>query len=298
MSQFFAYSQAAYVHQMRRFLGQRHPAQELLVRHRPEGSQGRAPNYPPEVVAVLEQAVNDKAATCEAADTAFCERLQWACDYAGVKDSALARALGVSRQLVSGWKRGAYHPARLDALAEELNVSRAWLQHGGEHSLLACSHIGARVGEEGLKYREELYGGTLEAIEDVLEEQDEYQVNACLEQIVLEDARLSRLARRAGGRWLLRDGAMLFVPWVPIYKHELTHRHWPDEVEAIIDEELERHGTVYAAWQAIKQCCKDKGLAYPQKISLYKRVEKSRHRLAEFGADAELSESIASNQGQ
>lgn len=159
MSQFFAYSQAAYVHQMRKFLGQRHPAQKLLVRHRPEGSQGRAPNYPPEVVAALEQAVNDKAATCEAADTAFCERLQWACDYAGVKDSVLARALGVSRQLVCGWKRGAYHPARLDALAEVLNVPRAWLQLGGEHSLLACSHIGARVGEEGLKYREELYGG-------------------------------------------------------------------------------------------------------------------------------------------
>jgi hypothetical protein len=91
---------------------------------------------------------------------------------------------------------------------------------------------------------------------------------------------------------------MLFVPWVPIYKHELTHRHWPDEVEAIIGEELERHGTVYAAWQAIKQRCKEKGLAHPQKISLYKRVEKSCHRLAEFGADAELADSIAPYQGK
>lgn len=296
MTQFFAYGQAAYVYQMRKFLGRRHPALKLLDRHRPEGSQGRAPNFPPDVIAELEEAVNQKAEACEAPDTVFSERLQWACDYAGISDAKLARALGVSRQVVGGWRKGAYLPSRLDALAEQLNVPRAWLQYGGQQHLRACSQIGARVGNDELAYREKLYSKVIEAVQDVPDDRDEYSVNACLEQIVMETQEFSILARRAGGRWLMRDGEMLFVPWIPMYEHELTRRHWPDDVEAIISEELGKHDSVYSAWKDIKTRCKELGLAHPQKISIYKRIERQRQRQADFGVDATQANSM--NVGQ
>ncbi len=292
MSQFFAQSQSIYIAQMRQFLGRRHPAVKALARYRPEGTQGRGSNLPPEAIAELETAVNQKAAACEALDTAFSERLEWACDYAGIGDATLAR------QLVGGWKKGAYFPSRLDGLATQLNVSKAWLQYGGEDKLTACCHVGVRVGEEMKQYKEQLYGKTIEALEGASEGTPEHQVNARLEQLYIEWPDYATLCRRAGGRWLVHAAALLFVPWQPVFKHQLARRFWPDEVEAIIAEELDKHDSVYAAWKAVEQRCKELGLAHPQKISLYKRAEKLRQRLAEFGADAELARSIAPSQGK
>jgi hypothetical protein len=96
---------------------------------------------------------------------------------------------------------------------------------------------------------------------------------------------LGILARRAGGRWQIAQGQLEFAPWICLIDADagLTRRFWTDEVEDIINKELAEKHTVYAAWQSLAQRCSEKGLEFPQKITLYKRLNRLRKLKDKFG---------------
>lgn len=287
MTQFFAYTQSEYVRQMRKFLGHHHPAVKALKKERAAGALGRIPNYSNDIIRMLEEAVNETAGRCEASDTSFKERLGLALSYTGFKDAALARQLGVCRQVVSGWRCGAWKPSRLDGLAVTLNVPVAWLQNGGEEYLPANSHLGVRVGNDSLLYRESLYSLTINAIQDISDDAAFDVINSAINEMLFKDPAMSKLARQAGGAWLIQEGNLAFVPWKPIAEHGLSRRVWSDKVEAIISDALSQHDSVYAAHRAIKEACDLIGEPHPKKISLYKRLERQRSREAAFGLNQE-----------
>lgn len=292
MSQFFAYTQPEYVRKMCKFLGRTHPTVKLLQRERPEGAKGRASNYPFGIIQELENATNETACRCEAYDTTFRERLSIACAYVGLHNAALARQLGVSRQLISGWRSGAYMPKRVDTLAKVLDVPVAWLHYGGEEYLSVHSHLGVRVGKESLLYRENLYGLTLDAIRDVSDDAGVGSMNDFINKALCEDPEMSKISRRSGGRWLVQEGSLVFVPWCPIRAHGLSRRYWSDAVEVVVENALAKHQSVYSAYQEIKQTCEAMGESFPKKITLYKRLANERLRGGAFGMNKEQVEKL------
>ena len=91
--------------------------------------------------------------------------------------------------------------------------------------------------------------------------------------------------------------ALLFAPWDPIPDHGLSRRYWSDEVETIIKEELSASPSVYGAWHALRDRCKAKGLTeYPKLISLHKRLDKEKERVARYGVN--LNEMVAGSVSQ
>lgn len=254
--------------------------------------KGRLPRsaYEGEQVAALEEAVNQKSARCESTDTTVGERFRLARDYLGLTDSDVARGVGVSRELVRRWGKDMHPPSKMNELATVLNVPVDWLAHGGEQYLPANSHLGVRVGEEAKLWREQVYSLTLEAISELPDgaDQDEDYIRAYIEWAVHNKPALSVAARRAGGRWQLVNGSLLFSPWVPIPEHGLSRRYWSDEVEAMVQEELANQPTVYRAWEELRRRCEAMGLSedeFPKRISLHKRVEKEKARAEKFGVD-------------
>lgn len=300
MSQFDRYTTTEYVEGLRVFLNMKKQGflQEAgLVRRKPGEHKGRLPGYPAEAVVALEDAVNAKAARCEATDTTLGERLRLARDYLGLGDAQIARQLGVSRELVRRWGENIHYPTpeRLVQLAEALNVPEAWLVNGGGHNLSANSHIGVRVGEEAKTWREHLYSLELQVIAEIPDDADVAYAQAYIEDAVFSRPDLVQAARCAGGRWQSVGAALLFAPWVPIPEHGLSRRYWSDEVEAMIQEEMATKPSVYGAWHALKKRCEALGLEYPKLISLHKRVEKERERAERYGVDlnAMVAESVA-----
>jgi DNA-binding transcriptional regulator YiaG len=264
-----------------------------------EQRKGRLPKYPEAPVKALQEMVNQKSARCEAPDTTVGERYKLARDYMGLNDAQVSRELGVSRELVRKWGLDVHRPSNMEALATLLNVPQPWLEEGGEQNLPANSHLGVRVGEEALKWREELYGLTEVVISELPDGADQAYAQAAIEWAVFQNFELARAARRAGGRWQIviqnQQSTLLFSPWVPIPEHGLSKRFWSDEVEAIIQEEL-ADKTVYGAWEAMRQRCEAMGLGpdqYPKRISLHKRAEKDRIRAERFGVD--LNEMVAAS---
>jgi DNA-binding transcriptional regulator YiaG len=250
--------------------------------------KGRLPKYPEEAVKALQVKVNEKSARCEAPDTTVGERYRLARDYMGLNDAQVSRELGVSRELVRKWGLNVHRPSNMEALATLLNVPQAWLEEGGEHNLPANSHLGVRVGEEALYWREQLYGLTQVFVSELPDGADESYAQAAIEWEVFATFELAQAARRAGGRWQIVSNTLLFSPWVPIPEHGLSKRFWTDDVEAIIQEELATKPSVYGAWEAMRQRCEAMGLGpddYPKRISLHKRAEKDRIRAERFGVD-------------
>ena len=283
MSQFFSYTQPEYVRKLCKFLGRTHPAVKSLKVERPRGLKGRTPNYSETSIQSLEQAVNDLASRCEAPDTSFKQRFSLACAYSGLKDSTIARMLGVSRQALGWWRAGACLPSRLECLAEVLDVPIDWLRCGVEGHLPASSHLGVRVGDASLEYRERLYGITFDAIQNVDDDARTDDINNAIVACLLYSPEMKKLSRRSGGRWLLQQGNLVFAPWRPIREHGLARRKWSDTVEAVIESALKRHRSVYSAFQEVQCKCEELGEKYPQKISLYKRIAAERARLSRFG---------------
>lgn len=306
MSQFDKYTTAEYVEGLRVFLNvkkQNFQREAGLVRDPESKRRGRLPGYPAEAVAQLEDAVNEKAARCEAPESTIGERYRIARDYLGLTDSQVARELGVSRELVRRWGENIHRPTCLPQLAELLNAPLAWLEDGGEQNLPANSHIGVRVGEQALLWREQLYSMTLQVIADLPDEADVQQAQAFIEQAVFNQPEMAQAARRAGGRWQTVGATLLFAPWIPIEEHGLTRRYWSDEVETIINEELASKPSIYGAWEAMKARCEAMGLdktQYPARISLHKRIEKEKLRAEKFGVDlnAMVAESVAACSSQ
>ncbi|GBG14376.1 diguanylate phosphodiesterase [Novimethylophilus kurashikiensis] len=299
MSQFDKYTTAEYVEGLRVFLNikkQGFQREAGLVRDPGTKRKGRLPSYPQEAIKLLEDEVNKKAALCESATTTFGERFRIARDYLGYNDSQVARQLGVSRELVRRWGENIHRPSCVPELAELLQVPLDWLEYGGEEYLPANSHIGVRVGEENLLWREQLFGMTLDVVAELPDDVDVPQAQAYIEDAVFTRYDLAHAARRAGGRWQTVGATLLFSPWIPIKEHGLMRRYWSDEVEAIISEELDLNQTVLAAWEAVKARCEALGLSseqYPKLISLHKRIEKERTRAETFGVD--LNDMIAAS---
>lgn len=256
---------------------------------------GRLPVYPEEAIRALEVEVNKKAARCEATDTTLIERFHLARDYAGLNDSDVARGLGVSREYVRQWGLGVGRPTDLAKLAEVVRAPLAWLERGGEENLPANSHIGVRVGDESKKYRETLFGMTTQLVVEMPDTADLGQAQAFIERRVFDTPELAKIARRAGGRWQVAGGKLLFSPWIYLSDYTgLRRRFWTDEVEKIIQEELVNSDSVYGAWSAMERRCKELGLTeYPQRITLHKRVEKEKALQERFGID--LNEMVAAS---
>lgn len=287
MSQFDCYTNTQYVQVLRRFL--KLPKANFLrttgLTDIPAaGRKGRLPRYSDAAVQALEDCVNAKARRAEkSSSTNVGERYVIARDYLGASNSEVARLIGVSRELTRLWSAGMHRPSDLVALANTLDVPVTWLEFGGEESLPADSHIGVRVGFEALHYREQLYGMTTAILADIPYDAGEGQIQELIEQSVMNSPVIAKLARRAGGRWQLVGGTLLFSPWVPIQEHGLARRYWSDEVEAMIEEELSRKSSVYGAWHALKFRCEERGLKYPKLVSLRKRKGKARERAEKFG---------------
>lgn len=284
MSQFFAYAQPEYIRKLRKFLGRSHPVVRLLKREGRTGAKGRAPNHSEAIIRLLEKAVNELAIRCEAPDSTFQERFFIASRYAGIKDVQLAKLLGVSRQAVSGWRTGVSMPSRLDALATALDVPVVWLQRGGKDFLPPNSHVGVRVGCEARTCRERLLALSQGVVSRQIDNwSTTSKLNAAIDALISSDNELGHLARQAGGRWLIHDGNLVFVPWQPIEAHGLSRRDWSDAVERLIESALVDHHSVYAAFRQIKQQCEALGEDYPKIVTLYKRVSRQREREAKFG---------------
>lgn len=290
MSQFDRYTTSEYVEALRSFLdiSKRNFLREYGLVDAEEQRKGRAPKYPEAPIKALEALANQKAARAEAADSTVGERFRIARDYMGYTDAQVARDLGVSRELVRRWGENIHRPTTMAAIAEYLNVPQAWLEDGGEETLPAHSHVGVRVGDEALMWREQLYGLTQKVLVDLPDGSDESYAQAFIEWSVFNKFELAQAARRAGGRWQIVSNTLLFSPWVPIPEHGLSKRFWSDAVEQIIQEELANKPSIYGAFEAMRARCEAMGLGpdeYPKRISLHKRVEKERNRAERFGVD-------------
>lgn len=296
MSLFDRYTSAEYVEAMRAFLGisRRNFMRDAGFAATRNKEKGRLPKYAEEPLRALEEKVNAKAARCEALDSTFGERLTIARDYAGFSDADIAKALGVSREIVRRWGDNINRTTRTGELAQVLSVPQAWLEQGGEYNLPANTHLGVRVGEEAKQFREHLYGLTQAMLAELPDEVTESYAQAYIEWAIFNRFELAQAARRAGGRWQIVSNRLLFSPWMPIQERGLTRRYWTDEVESIIQEELAAKPTVFGAWAAIDARCKAMGLSqdeYPKRITLHKRIEKERERAEQFGVD--LNEVVA-----
>ena len=290
MSQFDRYTTTAYVEALREFMGFSKNSflrDHGFIKDTDEPRRGRLPRYDEEPVRALELLVNEKARHAETAQT-FEERYRVARDYKAMSDNGVAQALGVSRELVRRWGIAQQRCTKIKELANLLDVSAEWLEEGGEHNLAASTHIGVRVGDESKALREELFGLTQSLVAELPEGSDEQYSQAYIEWKIHNDAELAKVARRAGGRWQILEGLLLFSPWIPIPEHGLSRRNWSDQVEQMIQEELAAKPTVYGAWAALRDRCRALGLSedeYPKKISLHKRVEKDRQRAEQFGVN-------------
>lgn len=305
MSQFDKYTEAERVEALRVFLKLPKPGfqRELgLVKNPEEKRVGRLPGYDENGLREIERRANEKSALAEASGTSMGDRILLARDFKGFSDSDIAKApqLDVTRELVRRWRENINRPpeARLAALAVVLDVPVAWLVHGGAENLPANSHLGVRVGDEALLWRETLYSMVLPVVAELDDEVDDSYAQAYIEHAIMTRPELAQAARRAGGRWQVVGGALYFAPWVPIEEHGLSRRFWSDKVEAIIEEELVAKPSIYGAWHAMKARCEAMGLSekeYPKKISLHKRVEKERARAEQFGVNLNpmIAQSVA-----
>lgn len=191
----------------------------------------------------------------------------------------------VSRELVRRWGQNLHPPRgeRLERLAELLQVPKSWLLTGCVDDLGADSHVGVRVGAEALHWREVLYSLTHRVLEKTDDDSQDEDFVEAINRALVGSSDLRNAARRAGGRWQVIDGRLFFAPWVPLEVGPLTRRYWSEETEAIIEEELARHPSTYAAWGAIRARCEAADLSYPQRVSLHKRLQKVRDHVERYG---------------
>lgn len=289
MTMFYRHTKGEYIEALRIFL---HAPKQTFKRRfgftnesTRRGSPG--PRYPVDAMLKVEHAANAKAARVEAPDTQLAERYLIARDYMGMSNTDVARAIGVSRELARRWGIGKNRPTALPALAQLLNVPPAWLEFGGEHHLPADTHLGIRVGDESRSARESLFALTTDALTGPSESEvdDDDAARVLIELAVKSRPDMARHARHAGGRWQVIYGRLQFAPWVPIPKPELSRSLWCDEVEEMITAELATRKSVRGAWQALKSHCEAHGLAYPKRITLYKRIAKVKEFSEKFGVD-------------
>ena len=284
MSQFDEYSADKYAEKLRSFINNK---QEFPIGYtglkdeNNEKQSGVVAKNSAETIANLEKLANEKAKQAEANDSTLNERLQIAKDYKSFSDADIAGLMGVSHDVVRLWEEDVQVPSDITTLARVLDVPAIWLECGGEMHLPANSHIGVRVGRESLMYRESLYAKTIELIPGIPRNSGLDYAQAFIEYQLTTNQSLSKIARRAGGRWQVMSGTLIFAPWVLIEQpHHVTCKLWPDEVETMIAEELATKTTVYGAWSSLKARCEALGISkdqFPSIISLHKRLERKRN---------------------
>lgn len=244
---------------------------------------GKPRRYPRAAVEYLEGLVNAKAAECEGTDTDFARRLRLAMDYKHMSDAVLGRALGVSRAAVSLWGSGKNEPAahRVDLIAQVLEVPVDWLMLADVDCLPADSHLGVRVGDAAVFWRDELRSMTNDLAGN---QADEEVFNANVERLCVESSEVRQAARRAGGRWLLIAGELMLVQWQALEPEGLQRRYWSDEVEDKLEEiSCDTELSLIARWRELKRWCDSRGYECPKPITLYKRADKFRVHQTRFG---------------
>jgi transcriptional regulator with XRE-family HTH domain len=290
MCKFQSNHKSRYVQNLRKFLRIKKENFSIVAGLRKEPKQrGKLPAYSDAAISALEDAANKKAAQCEVSTTTIGERYKLARDYKGCTDSDVAREFMLSRELVRRWGIDLNRPTKVEKLAKYLDVPVNWLENGDVRSLPANSHIGVRVGKEAYIYREEIYAMTISALMSLSTEASTADIQMHIENIVMSKPLFSEAARRAGGRWQLVNDNLYFAPWISFPQPGLSRRYWSDEVEAIIEEELAKKQSVYAAWHAIQCRCEIEGFDYPKMISLHKRIERSRKWSEKFGIDFNMT---------
>lgn len=285
MSMFQAYETACHIEKLRKFLGIPRAGfvEQYGLREQAEKEQGRLPRIAPETLAELHGLVNAQAAVADAEDSTFAQRLSLAMAYINMTPTTLGRNCGVSREAARRWCIDATPTVSIELIAEAVQAPAKWLEVGGAGNLPADSHLGLRVGDLALQLREELYAATLPLIVELPDDATDVQMMANIEEAVNARPELARLARQSGGRWQVVGGHLLFAPWQPLPEKPPTRSPWPLETEAIIEEELARCHSIYAAHKAIQARCEAARLPYPQRISLHKRIDRNRDRVVRFG---------------
>lgn len=165
----------------------------------------------------LEEQVNEKSAKADDIGLSKADRIRLACDYLGLDGTAVLQQInGEDFDLEECDSKclGAAAPW----LENRLKVPLDWIASGEPELLRADSHIGLLVGEAAIAARERLYGLTLSWLAAALEE-DEGELGGILERMVFDDPDMALLARKAGGRWVLAAGGLLFEPWQETFKH-------------------------------------------------------------------------------
>jgi transcriptional regulator with XRE-family HTH domain len=230
---------------------------------------------------------NAKSSSAEKIDSSFGERLLLAQAYLNMSSVKVARNLGVSRELVRRWRiNKSRFLGDLSQLATLLNVPAKWLQFGGEEHLPANSHLGQRLGVQREDAKELLYSQTMSLISILPDDATENELMRAIELNIFASPSLSRLARRAGGRWQIQGGKLLFSPWTPPpKKQQRIGKAWPIVTEDIIREELALKRSIYGAYSEIKARCENLGLVYPARITLHKRASSVKKRELDYGVD-------------
>lgn len=238
-----------------------------------------------ELLRSVEADVNQKSSRVESLDTTFGERYRLARDYVGLIDAEVARRLDVSREIVRQWSNDLARPrvTRLAELAMLLEVPVSWLESGSLSQLAANSRLGVRVGADRTVWKETLYALTVRYLGDCCDEVSEEKCNESIGVAIDSMEEMKHAARKAGGRWLMAAGRLVFCAWRPLKYQGPKRRLWPAETELIIEAELSRNGSTYAAWQVIRERCTEAGLPYPKRVTLHKRVQRKRAHEERFG---------------
>lgn len=238
-----------------------------------------------ELLRLVEVEVNKKSSRVESLETTFGERYRLARDYVGLADAEVARRLDVSREIVRRWSNELARPrvTRLAELALLLEVPVSWLEAGALSQLAASSRLGVRVGADRTVWKETLYALTVRYLGDCCDEVSEEKCNEFVEVAIDSMEEMKNAARKAGGRWLMAAGRLVFYAWRPPKSEGRKRSLWPDQTELIIETELGRSRSTYAAWQAIRERCTEAGLPYPKRVTLHKRVQRKRAREERFG---------------
>ena len=298
MSQFDNPLETEYVENMRVFL--RSPKYQFLVRYGfadiDRHQRGRLPAYKQEAIQRVEDDFNEKAAIADSRTSTIGQRIGLALSYINESKEESAARLKISKESLRRWLDDLSKPSHADKaeLARALNVPQHWLETGDPSSLSADSQIGVRVGQQALECRQTLRAMTQPIIDELMAQtEDVSYIQTMLEWHLANNPEMAQIARKAGGRWqvvapeYLTDESFVFAPWVPIKERVIKRRLWSDNVEEIIESELRagKNHSIYEAYKQMEVRFMALNEPYPQRVSLYKRLEKDVDRAARFGVD-------------
>ena len=250
-------------------------------------------------ISSVESACNQKS-NLDKQSIHISQRLMFAISYERKQSMQRLRgALQVSHVTLSNWIHGKSDPnnSQIMVIADALGVPSAWLKTGNTDFLPADSVIGQLVGPALKESKQEFLDLTRRLLrkefKGVLRETDVLIIKKRIEDYICEDIDARTLARKCGGRWFfinkqnLIEDEYVFAPYATDmqFGERLDLRPWPNEVEEIIKELLIKTGSISKAYPKIEDTCTAKNLPYPQRVTLYKRMKRLKHNIANIGVD-------------